>query len=135
MGAILVFDGTSASPEFPRMAISLWCAILFGTSVGLINATLFEIVPSWQNIWTILNRPIFFMSCIFYMFESMPLNLQGFLWWNPLVHIIGLMRTGVYSAQYEGAYISLVYIATIILTLATIAIATLRSSNKFIINN
>jgi capsular polysaccharide transport system permease protein len=109
-------------------------ALLLGTSVGLMNATLFEIFPSWRTIWKILSRPMFFISAVFYLFDSLPSYIQSILWWNPLVHIIGTLRVGFFP-EYEGAYISWLYVIILALCLMSIGLVNLRTSNKFIINN
>lgn len=134
LGGILLLEDTGAHLDIPRIGISFLAAIGIGTAVGLINATLFELMPSWQQIWGILNRPIFFLSCIFFLFDSMPAGVQKFLWWNPLVHVIGTMRSGVYS-EYAGDYISWLYISGFSLVLAVIGLLNMRALNRFIMNN
>ncbi|MGL4823127.1 MAG: ABC transporter permease, partial [Plesiomonas shigelloides] len=125
ISGILLFENTGAHLDISRIALSFISAIAVGTAIGLVNATLFELIPSWQQIWGILNRPIFFLSCIFFVFESMPPGIQTFLWWNPLVHVIGTMRDGVYS-EYAGDYISLLYVIAFALVLAVIGLLNMR---------
>ncbi|MDB4558952.1 ABC transporter permease [Amylibacter sp.] len=131
---LLVYTGTTEVASFLYIFMALGMALLIGTSVGLMNATLFEIFPSWRNIWKILSRPMFFISAVFYLFDSLPDYIQSILWWNPLVHIIGTLRVGFYP-EYEGDYISWLYVVMLSLGLMTIGLVNLRTSNKFIINN
>lgn len=133
-GGILALESTGAKLQIGLILLSMLSAVGVGVGVGIVNATLFEIVPSWQNIWSILNRPLFFLSCVFYAFDAMPEKMQKFLWWNPLVHVIGKMREGFY-AGYEGGYISMLYVATFSLVLIVIGLINMRASNRFIINN
>ena len=56
-----------------------------------------------------INRPALLVSCIFYTFEDLPETLAYWLWFNPLVHIIGMMRVGFYPT-YSGSYISVPYV-------------------------
>jgi capsular polysaccharide transport system permease protein len=57
----------------------------------------------------VLNRPLFILSGIFFTFEMVPKAFQAVLWWNPIVHIIGVMRSGFYG-NYNAAYVSLPYV-------------------------
>lgn len=138
--AFIVFSGLSIYSNinyvasFAHIFMALGLAVVLGTSVGLMNATLFEIFPSWRSIWKILTRPMFFISAVFYVFEALPSDFQAILWWNPLVHIIGTLRVGFYP-EYEGAYISWLYVIALSLILTAIGLVNLRTSNKFIINN
>ncbi len=133
-GGLLIYSGITTIPSFIHIFVALGLALLVGSSVGLMNATLFEIFPSWRNIWKILTRPMFFISAIFYLFDTLPDYIQAVLWWNPLIHIIGSLRVGFFP-EYEGEYISWMYVVSVSLSLMTIGLVNLRTSNKFIINN
>ena len=52
--------------------------------------------PTWRHIWNVLTKPLFFISGMFYTFESLPEKAQAVLWYNPLIHGVGLMRGGLY---------------------------------------
>lgn len=133
-GGLLVYTGMATVHSFGHVFVGLGLALMIGTAVGLCNATLFEIFPSWRNIWKILSRPMFFISAIFYLFDALPDNLQAILWWNPLIHIVGTLRVGFYP-EYDAPYISWLYVVMLSLALMTIGLVNLRTSNKFIINN
>jgi capsular polysaccharide transport system permease protein len=85
-------------------------AALVGLGVGTMNCVLFAYSTVWQRVFNIVNRPLFLISGIFYLYEDMPMQLQAWLWWNPLVHITALMRSGFYPI-YEAAFVSPVYVA------------------------
>jgi capsular polysaccharide transport system permease protein len=133
-GGLMVYTGMTMVSNFGYVFAGIGLALFFGTAVGLCNATLFEIFPSWRNIWRIITRPMFFVSAIFYLFDSLPSNLQAVLWWNPLIHVVGTLRVGFYP-EYEAPYISWLYVVLLSLALMTIGLVNLRTSNKFIINN
>ncbi|WP_240517548.1 ABC transporter permease [Paracoccus salipaludis] len=75
--------------------------------------------PVWERAWSILSRPLFLMSGIFYTYELMPKVVQDVLWWNPVLHLVGLMRRGIYVV-YPADYVSESYvIAVSLLTLVS----------------
>jgi len=89
------------------MAVALTAAL--GLGIGLMNCVLIGFFPVWMNIWSILNRPLFFASGILFIYESIPKEIQTYLWYNPLVHITGLMRAGFYPT-YDASYASPIYV-------------------------
>ena len=108
MGGIIWIYDINVILDIPTMTIAVLMAVLLATGVGTLNCFLFWRLPAWSRIWVILNRPMFIMSCIFFPFEDVPPAFQDYLWFNPVVHIVGMMRRGIY-ATYEPDYVSLSY--------------------------
>lgn len=102
--------------------IGLVLAGLIGLGVGMINCLLFGVFPIWKSIWSIVSRPLFIASGVLFILEDMPPLVQDILWWNPLIHITGLVRTGFYST-YHASYLSLTYVVG--LALATLCLGLL----------
>ena len=73
---------------------------LVGLGFGTMNCVIYGFWPTWRHIWNVLTKPLFLMSGMFYTFDSLPPQAQAVLWYNPLVHGIGLTRSGFYSG-YE----------------------------------
>lgn len=88
----------------------------FAMSVGTFNCYLFIAFPSYVQIWAILNRPMFILSGIFYLFESVPQPFRDVLWYNPMIHVIGLARSGIFPT-YEASYVSVPYVVGLSLIL------------------
>lgn len=84
-------------------------AAVLGTGVGMANVVWFNISSTYEQVWSIVNRPAFIISGVFFLPESIPAPFRQVLLWNPLVHIIGLVRTGFYPT-YRASYISMPYI-------------------------
>lgn len=82
---------------------------LLGLGIGTLNCVLFGFWPTWKNIWNVLTKPLFILSGMFYLYESMPRQLQEILWYNPLLHCIGLVRSGFYGG-YEALYVAPGYV-------------------------
>jgi capsular polysaccharide transport system permease protein len=94
--------------DFSKMTQAYLLTVALGTGIGTLNCFLTLAFPIWQMAWAILNRPLFIVSCIFFNFESIPQPYSDYLWFNPLVHIVGLMRDGYYPF-YQPSYVSIVY--------------------------
>jgi capsular polysaccharide transport system permease protein len=77
--------------------------------VGLMNCVLFGLFDIWMQIWNIAMRPLLLISGVLFLYESMPRAIEGILWYNPIIHITGLMRSGFYSS-YEASYASTSYV-------------------------
>ena len=54
-------------------------------------------------------RPLFILSSIFFVFESIPQPYRDYLWYNPLVHVVGMMRRGFYPT-YDAPYVEPLYV-------------------------
>lgn len=85
---------------------------LLGAGVGTLNCFLIMRFPVWERAWSILTRPLFLMSGVFFTYELMPARVRDILGWNPLLHIIGLMRRGIYGV-YRADYVSVSYVVTV----------------------
>jgi capsular polysaccharide transport system permease protein len=106
LGALILLTETRASPDLPRIANAVVIAALIAAGTGALNAYLFLAFPAWERVWTILTRPLFIVSGIFFLYEDMPAEVRDILWFNPLFHVTGQMRAGffpTYGAEYASA--------------------------------
>jgi capsular polysaccharide transport system permease protein len=133
MGVELLFD-TRTQPDIGQIMLSLAMTIVFALGVGTMNCYLFTAFPLWQKLWGILNRPLFIISCVFFVFDSMSKPFQAWLWYNPLVHIIGQMRHGFYFS-YHADYVSPVYVFSVGLLLFTVGLALLLRYHRDLISD
>ncbi len=108
-GGLLLFIGTQSRVDFMRLAQAILMAFALGFGIGALNCFLITLFPIWQRVWSILNRPVFLLSCIVFVFETIPLPFRDWLWFNPIVHIVGMTRQGLYFS-YPGEYISPLYV-------------------------
>ena len=51
-------------------------ASLLGLGVGAMNCVLFGFFPTWKNVWSVLTRPMFIMSGIFFTYEFCAIRLS-----------------------------------------------------------
>lgn len=111
------------------MILALTIAALGGLGVGMINSLLNALFPLWRTIWSILTRPLMIASAVLYTYEDLPSAAQAIIWWNPLVHVTGLFRKGVYNT-YEASYVSLIYCYGLGLVLVALGLLFLRAWYK-----
>ncbi len=108
-------------------------AILLAAGIGVLNCALFGLFPVWTQIWAIATRPLFLISAIFYLYEDMPRAVQDILWWNPLVHITGLIREGFY-ASYRADYVNEVFVILVALITLAFGVILLGRYHRDILN-
>ena len=132
-GILLIFE-TRLVPDYPTIIEGFALTALLALGVGVMNCFLFSRFPVWQRAWSILMRPMFIISGIFFLFDTIPLPYRDYLWYNPLVHIIGLMRRGFYSS-YDANYVSVSYLVGLSLALLLTGLFLLRRFHRDLLNN
>ena len=122
---IWAFVDVRLALEFGPIFLAFSAAVVLGFGIGTINCLLFELFPVWKSVWNALNRPLILISAVIYIYEDLPRFAQDILWWNPLVHLTGLTRAGVYS-YYEPTYISMTFVLGIGMTALVFGLLFLR---------
>jgi capsular polysaccharide transport system permease protein len=130
-GIILIL-GLHVNLDLGAAAAAMALAALLGLGVGTMNCVLFGFFPTWKNVWTVLTRPLFLISGVLFTLESVPRTFQEVLLWNPLVHVIGVMRAGFYGSYYP-AYVSYPYVLGIGLGLFVTGAFLMRRHASFLI--
>lgn len=108
-GGILLWSDTRTLLDLPKILLAITLAALFGTGIGVCNIFFFMRFPAWEHTWAILNRPMLLASGVLFLYETMPRMVQEVLWYNPLVHIISLMREGFYP-MYHADWVSVPFV-------------------------
>ncbi len=115
--------------DYPATILAIVMALMLGFGVGVLNCYLFEASPIWGRIWRIATRPLFFISTIFYLFQTVPEPYRSYLWFNPLIHIVGQFRKGIYQT-YQGDYVSVYYVMGLSLVSALMGLLLLRKHHR-----
>lgn len=131
--AIMVYEDIRTVLDWNRIGVAVFLTALMGFGVGCLNCYLFTRFPVWQNIWAILTRPLFLISGVIVVYEDLPQLAQQVLWFNPLLHLTGIMRDGFYPI-YTPQYISLVYIGMWITIPMVIGLLLLRQFHRDLLN-
>lgn len=124
-GILIIFD-TKTILNIPAIAAAIALAGALALGIGTLNCFLTTKFPIWQQLWSILTRPLFIISCVFMLYDQLPGWARDWLWYNPIVHTVGMMRHGFYST-YHATYVSPAYVIAVSLLTGTIGLVLLYS--------
>lgn len=101
-------------------------SIILGFSIGLMNAALASRFTFYPKVWSLLTRPLFFMSGIFYIAsERFPPEVLAVLYYNPVLHITEWSRSAFYRT-WESSFVDYNYLLGFILVALFIGMASQR---------
>lgn len=131
--SILMFIDAHVVISIQPILIALSLAAFMGLSVGTLNCYLMGVFPVWDIVWSILTRPLFIVSGVMFIYEDLPETVRNLLWYNPIFHLTGLMRSGFYP-MYSPDYISLPYVIGLSSIGLTLGLLLLRKNYRKILN-
>jgi len=108
-------------------------AMLLGLGIGVINCAVTGLFPVWDVVWSMITRPLFIASGILYLYDDLPQLAREILWYNPLIHITGLMRQGFFPT-YKPIYINEVYVIITALVSLVLGLILLGRYHRDILN-
>ena len=132
LGLLLFRGETRATPDAAILAQGFGLVAALGFGAGAMNCLLQGLTRIWQRLWAIAMRPMFLVSGVFFTYESVPHPWQELLWWNPLIHAVGIVRRGLYPG-YEADYAEPLYLAGLALGLTALALAGLTRWHRDIL--
>lgn len=112
---------------------ALGLSLLLGAAIGTLNCALGGLINIWDMTWSILTRPLFLASGVLFLYEGMPTGVQNVLWFNPLMHITGILRMGFYPT-YNPTYVSSLYCIGFSLITLFLGVVLLRRYHREILN-
>lgn len=130
---ILITTETRTVIDIMPVIVAMGLAALLGLGIGTLNCFMFGILPVWDLIWGILTRPLFLASGVIMTYENLPQSAQNILWYNPLIHITGIMREGFYP-MYSPIYVSPLLVIIIALVPLALGMLLLRRHHKAILS-
>ncbi|GKY86554.1 transport permease protein [Sinisalibacter aestuarii] len=134
IGGVIFLFAPGIVPYYPPMIEAVALATLLGVGVGTLNCFLMGVSPLYTTLWKMATRPLMIASGVLYIMEDLPDAARDVLWWNPLIHITAMFRTGIYP-YYHAQFLSPMYVVAIGLGSFAIGLLFLNSYNKNIINN
>lgn len=127
----VLLDTRTVLDTAPMIGATL-LALFLGFGLGLANCALMGLLPTWDVVWSILTRPLFLASGVLFTYESLPPGVQDVLWFNPLLHLVGLFRQGIYP-MYQAEYVSVPYVAGVATGLTVMGLALLHRYHRDIL--
>jgi len=88
------------------LGVLMVCGLLsiFGLGIGFMFASLEPLIPSIKQFGSqVLGRPLYFGSGLFFTIESIPAAIREYLLYNPVLHMIELVR-GEFFYEFETVY-------------------------------
>ncbi len=130
-GILMIFD---VSVQLDMIAVfkAYAMAAMLGLGFGTLNCYLFMAYPILERLWQIATRPLVIISGLFFLLESVPMPYRDWLWYNPLFHVTGEMRNGVYG-MYSAPYVSPVFVTLLSASLFAIGFLLLSRSYRDLI--
>lgn len=112
LSGIMLIYGLPLQIDGGALAMMLGLLFLLSAGIGTLNCFIMTSFPVYERIWSIVTRPLFLISGVFFTYDAMPPLAQNVLWYNPLIHLVGMTRQSLYPT-YNGDYISAGYVALI----------------------
>ncbi|ASY60255.1 ABC transporter permease [Sinorhizobium sp. CCBAU 05631] len=109
LGTIVATMRVDTNLHWPAILEAIAMACLFGLGVAMINAVLFLKYPLYEQVFSIVNRPLFLISGVFFLPDSIPAPYRDLVLINPLVHVIMGFRKGFYP-EYRAIGLDMTYL-------------------------
>lgn len=132
MTFIIVLTTPNTTIDVSKLITAYFMIIILAAGVGTLNSFLTVAYPFWTSVWAITNRPLLLISCIIFIYEAVPQPYVDYLWYNPLVHIVGMMRDG-YFPYYQPNYVSVGYVWFVGLSLLSVGLFLLNRFHRDIL--
>ncbi|GAA6210071.1 ABC transporter permease [Cognatishimia sp. WU-CL00825] len=130
---ILWFFETRTTLELLKILLAFSLTASLALGIGTLNCFLASMYPVWQRIWSVVTRPLFLISGIIFLLETVPQPFRDFLWYNPLVHIIAIMRSAFYTS-YDAPWASPLYVMIISSVSFTVGLVFLHRYHREILH-
>ncbi len=107
-GVIYYYD-LRVTLDIASVLLGLSLAALLGLAMGTFNSVLFLMSPAYDNLWSMISRPMVISSGALILISDLPTWLFHILWWNPAAHVVALVRHGFFS-YYDDNWASATYV-------------------------
>lgn len=132
-GSMYFFEGRMHL-EMVKIVKGFAMSAALGLGIGTLNAFIIAKIPVWQQAWSVLMRPLFLLSGVMLPFGVIPEPYRSWLWWNPLVHVTGMVRSGFYDF-YDDYYVSPSYVMLVSMSTFALGLLLLRRHHRDILDN
>lgn len=97
-------------PHHPLAVAGYWLLFWgFGLGVGLICSVAVTVLPEVQRFISMLSFPLYFLSGVIFPVQYFPHEIRHYLLYNPLVHMLELVRGSFFETYRMVEGVSLLY--------------------------
>ncbi|WP_029059984.1 ABC transporter permease [Stappia stellulata] len=128
-GGLIALQIADYPAHLDTVLLAILAVALLGLGAGLTNAVVMMLWPTWKQLHTVLTRPLFFISGVFFIPSNFPPDIRYILSWNPILHCIELFRAGYYP-MYNPQTLDVSYLFFYIAILLLIAFGSERLYRK-----
>ncbi|MEO8241608.1 MAG: ABC transporter permease [bacterium] len=89
--------------------LSIAMAGALAVGVGTFNSVLFLLMPAYENIFSVISRPLMIASGVLLLIDDLPVRVASVLWWNPAAHVVGMMRHAFFPT-FNPSHLSASYV-------------------------
>ena len=126
--------GGLPSVDWPTIIEAALSTSMIAIGIGLINAGLFVRWPWYEEVFGIVNRPLFILSGVFMLPDELPHPYSDYFLMNPLVHCVIWFRTGFYP-EYRAYGLDKGYVLETAVMLVFVGMVIFTLSKKIIKND
>jgi len=132
---VIIFVASMWQGTTPRVAD--WLAFVFGfagaaglgASLGLVLLGLSVFAPTIERLLGPMLRPLFWFSGVFYTANGLPSVAREVLLYNPVLHVVELVRTG-WFVEYRSQDASPGYVCAWIVTMTFLGLVIERAAKR-----
>lgn len=116
---------------WPYVIEAAFAASLIALGVALFNNVFFNLYPAYEQLFSIVNRPLFLVSGVFFLPDAIPHPYREILLFNPLAHVIMLFRKGFYP-EYRAMGLDMNYLYLFAFSAIFIGLTTFTSATSIL---
>ena len=109
LGFVIYTTRVPPNLHWPPIIEAAFAASMLAFGAALANNVLFSKYPIYEKIFVLVTRPLYLISGVFFLPDSIPHPFHEILLLNPLVHVLMLFRTGFYP-EYRAESMDMGYL-------------------------
>jgi len=107
-------------------------AIAIGVGVGMINIVIVSYFHNWMTFFGFLSTPLWFFSGLWYIPDEIPEPYRHYILYNPLVHVIMIVRSGFYR-EFKATLLDMPYLVGFAGVVLAVGLAMIRTARRRIL--
>jgi capsular polysaccharide transport system permease protein len=130
---IMTFYETQLIPDLGAVVEAYAFVAFLSLGFGVMNCFFVTRFPIYQMMWGIMMRPMFLLCGVVFLFDQVPQPFRDWLWYNPLVHVVGMSRAAFY-VNYDAEYVSQGYVLLISCLCLLVGLICLLRFHRYLVN-